>query len=127
MITTLMATGTSDTDPAGAPSPTNPVTLADARAQCRIEADDDSDDLLLTAYIAAAKAAAQRQTGISLADDAVVPSTAEEVAVFRAAMLMMIAHWYVNREAATGDSRIPPMEMPLSATWLFGTIKKWTV
>lgn len=40
-----------------------PVTLAEARLQCRIDPDDTADDARLMAYIAAARGMAEQETG----------------------------------------------------------------
>lgn len=87
------------------------VSLAEARTQVRLSDDDLSEDALFVAYIAAAQRVAFSNLG--LAATAVIPD--EDLGVVRQAMLMMIGHWYMEREAA---------EPPQSAIWLLGTIRK---
>ena len=48
------------------PPAAEPVTLAEARSQCRIAADDTSEDALLGVYIQAAREAAEHQLGRSI-------------------------------------------------------------
>jgi uncharacterized phiE125 gp8 family phage protein len=51
---------------------TEPVSLALARAQCRIEADDTAEDALLSSYIGAARALVEDMTGLILVQRPVV-------------------------------------------------------
>jgi uncharacterized phiE125 gp8 family phage protein len=46
-----------------------------------------------------------------------------EVAIM--AMLLIIGHWYANREATAVDVRGTPAELPLSATWLLEPLRSW--
>ncbi len=55
------------------PVETEPVTLAEARLQCRIDSDDTSHDAILAAYITAAREYAEHYTGRALA-----PQTLEQ-------------------------------------------------
>lgn len=45
------------------PPAREPVTLAEARVQCRVHADDTSEDARLAGYIAAARGMAEQETG----------------------------------------------------------------
>lgn len=87
------------------------VSLAAARQQVRLEADQTDEDVLLAGYIAVAQRVALGQVGV--VDAAVLP--VGDVGVVRQAMLMMVAHWYANREA---------QDVPAAALWLLGTIGK---
>lgn len=85
------------------------VSLAAARQQVRLEEDDTDEDATLTGYIVAAERVALGQLG--LASAAALPPA--DIGVVRLAMLMMVGHWFVNREA---------QEPPSPALWLLGTI-----
>lgn len=85
------------------------------KQHCRVEPDIAQDDALLTVYLNAAVEHVQQYTGRTLYETlAEVPVDDEDEPVMdfalvyndavRAAMLLMIGHWYVNREAVTGDS-----------------------
>ena len=50
------------------PPDQEPISLAEARAQCRISADDTSEDTLLAIYIAAARETAEHELGRKLID-----------------------------------------------------------
>lgn len=93
---------------------TDPVSLADVRLQLRLSDDDVAEDKLLIGYIAAAKRVCVSQTGFSFAEGAPRAPSADDLAVIAQAMLMMVAHWYENRE----DS-----EPQTNAVWLLGTIR----
>ena len=92
----------------------DPISLADVRRQIRLDDDDVSEDPLLTGYMVAARRVCVSQTGFSLADGAANGPSADDVDVIAQAMLMMVAHWYENRE----DSEPPAM-----ALWLLGLIR----
>lgn len=93
---------------------TDPISLADARLQLRLSEDDVAEDKLLTGYIAAAKRVCVSQTGFSFTEGAPRAPSADDLAVIAQAMMMMVAHWYENRE----DS-----EPQTNAVWLLGTIR----
>ena len=86
-----------------------PVTLAEAKAQCRVEY--DTDDELLSSYITAARQWAEGFANIHLAYD----SDVEPIAVkqtCKQAILLIIGHWYSNRENASAGTLA---EIPLGA------------
>lgn len=72
------------------------ISLDEVKHQCRIEHDDE--DGLLVVYINAAKTYAQ-----SWIDD----ELDEENPAQKQALLLLIGHWYVNREAVNADSQLP--------------------
>jgi uncharacterized phiE125 gp8 family phage protein len=55
----------------------------------------------------------------------VSPLGTDDTAVVVQAMLLMMGHWYKNREATQVDARGAPAEIPLSSTWLLNSIRKW--
>lgn len=82
-------------------------TLEELRQQCRIE--DDSGDTLLTLYAEAARGAAERflnrplvTEGEDISGDA-LPLTPD----IKLALMMMVGHWYANREAVSPEQLTP--------------------
>jgi uncharacterized phage protein (predicted DNA packaging) len=77
------------------------LTLDQIKLQCRIELDQTDEDELLTLYEMAARIHAENILRYQIDD-----TVAENV---KQACLMLIAHWYRNREATGGDkvAKIP--------------------
>jgi hypothetical protein len=78
------------------------VSLAEAKDQTSVDQDFDGHDATLTRLIAAAEQWAVNFLNIESLDDLVVdeeesPQTIPEVVT--SAILMMVAHWFENREA----------------------------
>lgn len=80
------------------------VSLSQARAQVRLAEDETGEDTLLEGYIAAAERTCELRTGRFI-DDAAIPAgsavkplDAGEQAVMRQAALLLIGHWFANRE-----------------------------
>lgn len=67
------------------------IDLALAKAQARVT--HDAEDALITSYIAAAQAWVERYIGMTLAE-------ADDAPELDQAMLLLVGHWYQNREAA---------------------------
>lgn len=55
----------------------------------------------------------------------VSPLSSDDLAVVSMAMLLVIGHWYRNRESVAVDIRGTPVELPLSFTWLLGPLREW--
>jgi hypothetical protein len=91
------------------------VSLDDARLQCRLAEDERDEDALLIGYVAAARRACGAVTGLDLSATAPVAISEDDAAVVKQAMLVMISHWYENRDAG---------EMPKQANWLLNTIRR---
>lgn len=91
------------------------VTLEDARLQCRLAADERREDQLIAVYVTAAQRVCAAVTGFDLSPTALVPFSDEDAALVKQAMLVMIAHWFENRDDAA---------TPRSALWLLGTIRR---
>ena len=103
---------------------TDPVTLAEAKAQCRVEF--DTDDELIASYITAARQWVEGFLNIPLVQEETLPSediseTSEDnltdppveiKQTWKQAILLIVAYWYANRENATGVSMT---EIPLGA------------
>ena len=77
------------------------------RQQCRI--DDESEDTLLTLYAQAAKATAETFLNRTLVEkeqdvsgDALLLTTD-----IKLALMMMVGHWYANREAVSPEQLMP--------------------
>lgn len=71
-----------------------PVTLAEAKMQCRV--DGSFEDAYLSTLIAAATAKAENETGLTLVD-AIEPIPAD----LKMGILMLIGLWYDTRSGAT--------------------------
>lgn len=88
------------------------ITLEQVKKQCRIESDITYEDDLLNGYIASARDHVQMHLDRTIYPDA-VPSEDEYSLVDNAsidqAMLLLVAHWYANREAVseTAMSEVP--------------------
>lgn len=97
------------------------IDIAQVRAQVRLEADDTSEDALLTLYLGAAKRAIESHTNRTLynaVED--VPAEGDDSALvinedIDLAMLLIIGHWYANREAVSGTQKL---SVPLGFEYL---------
>jgi len=75
--------------------------LEEIRSQCRIDSDDDQEDKLLTIYAKAARSKAQHFVNRTLYDESVPDSDPDGQAIvddIKLAMLLLVGHWYENRE-----------------------------
>nr|WP_278995902.1 head-tail connector protein [Plesiomonas shigelloides] len=95
-------------------------TLEEVRAQCRIDESSSEEDGLLTMYIAAAKCAVENRTNRMLVDE--MPSDPAKVTNellitddIKLAILLMVGHWYTNREAVSDYEKA---EVPMSFRFL---------
>lgn len=83
------------------------ITLEQVKFQCRIEQDFHYEDGLLNGYIAAARNHVQMHIDRTIYPDA-VPSNDPDGLVDNAsidqAMLLLVAHWYANREAVSDSA-----------------------
>lgn len=80
---------------------TEPVTLAEAKAQCRVEFDTDDD--LISSYITAAREYVENFLNKPLVQEDTDPSEddPEPIVVKQAwkqAILLIVADWYAHRE-----------------------------
>lgn len=93
------------------------IELITVRAHCRIDEDDTSEDSLLNIYTGAAKRYVEKWTRRKLYETNADPGfdTDEDRLLLdddvRTAMLLLIGHWFANREAVTANSA---SEVPLA-------------
>ena len=90
-----------------------PVTLQEAKTQCRVEF--DTDDELLCSYITAARQWAEGFLNLPLvydSDDEEVDPPIKVKRTWKQAILLVIGHWYSNRENAVAGGMV---EIPLGA------------
>lgn len=83
------------------------ITLAEAKLHCRIDADDE--DVLIQGYIAAALSICQKHIGKRFGDEL------EFEPGIRVGCLLLINHWYENREIAADKTT----ELPFTTTSLW--------
>lgn len=97
-----------------------PVTLEEAKLHLRINPGDNSEDGLVGDIITAAREYCENYTGRVFVGD-----EAEEVPkMVKQAMLLLIAHWYNNREAVTVSNMIP-REMEMAVRVMLNQFKVW--
>ncbi|NKF30475.1 phage gp6-like head-tail connector protein [Pseudomonas sp. BGM005] len=122
------------------------LTIEQIKGQCRLELDDDEEDAQLLIYARAAWRQVETKTGRKLfavvlpedappnagADEdylrALLPSTAPENALpvtddVTLAMLLLVAHWYRNREAVTEAASTGAKALPLAFDELIGSYR----
>lgn len=87
------------------------LTLSEAKAHCRIDTADE--DVPITALIAAAEDHLTR-IGCDTAADPAPPS-------LKLAALLLVGHWFFNREAADRD---PPAEIALGVSALTAPLRE---
>jgi len=89
------------------------ISLEQVKYQCRIEQDENEEDVLLEGYIRAARSHCQAWLDRTIYETA-VPSDDPDGVInndsIDQAMLLLVGHWYANREAVT-DSNMT--EVPL--------------
>ena len=110
---------------------TEPITLDEAKAHLRVEfADDDAYiSALITAAREYAEAFQNRLIAARSYGEGETTPEGETVelagAMERQAMLLLIGHWYANREAVTVGAS--GSEVPLAATELLYFNRRWPV
>ncbi|MGL5344882.1 MAG: head-tail connector protein [Plesiomonas sp.] len=92
-------------------------TLDEIKAQCRLEPSFAEEDALLIAYSAAAKCAIENHVNRKLVDNLPDAVTNELLisADIKLAMLMLIGHWYSNRESVADYEK---SEVPMAFRFL---------
>lgn len=119
------------------------LTLEQIKAHCRLELDEVEEDVLLQAYGGAAWRLVETSTGrkliqVVLPEDAPLNAGADEDYLrgllpvgspenalpvtddVTLAMLMLVAHWYRNREAVTEAAAMGSKTLPLAFEALVG-------
>lgn len=91
-----------------------PVDLNDLKDHLRI--DDNSEDDYLTSLIIAARRSIEHRTGLIITGDEPTIAT-DDIEIVRQAMLLLIGHWYLNREGNVAE--------PMQVAWLIDPLKKW--
>lgn len=82
-------------------------TIEELRQQCRI--DDEGEDNLLTLYAQAARKAAETFLNRALVEDG-QETTGDALSLtpdIKLALMMMVGHWYANREAVSPEQLTP--------------------
>lgn len=100
------------------------------KVHLRLDDDHDGEDTLLQAYGRAAWLLAQNKTGRLLVEADALPEGAAENALLldddlRLAMLLLVAHWYEHREAATEAAGMKVL--PLAVDALLGPYRWFTL
>lgn len=96
------------------------ITLDEVKHQLRLETDDTGQDLLLNLYIGAARRAIEQHTDRELLDAPQDDMTERQLVIgddIRAAGLLMVAHWFANREAVADVEKV---EVPFAFRYLIG-------
>lgn len=93
------------------------IEISTVREHCRIDADDTSEDSILTIYIGAAKRHIEKWTRRNLYEtnaDAGFDTDEDRLLLdddIRLVILLLVGHWYANREAVSDKNT---SEMPLA-------------
>ena len=102
---------------------TEPIELADIKADLRLGS-STADDVRLQHLISAARRAVERRTNHSIVGDAPSLPPADMPAI-RQAISMIVAIWYTLPEGVSIDGGASTAELPLGVSWLLDPIKKW--
>lgn len=95
------------------------VTLMDAKAHCRVDSDDE--DALIDGYLKTAIAMVSGANSATGVDVAALPLGSPKRDIAKQAALMLISHWYANREAVlVGETA---MNTPISVEMLINMIR----
>ena len=98
----------------------------------RLEADQVDEDALLLAYGRAAWRLVENKTNRALIEGEALPPESPANALLmaddlRLAMLMLVAHWYRNREAVTDAASTGSRALPLAVDALVGPYRWFSV
>ncbi|WP_369463461.1 head-tail connector protein [Citrobacter braakii] len=91
------------------------------KQHCRIDTDFTGDDALLTLYTGAAARYVQTWTRRTLYEKEVSPGYADDPAPIllnddvKAAMLLLIGHWYANRESVVIGETVSQVPLAVEA------------
>lgn len=81
--------------------------IQELRYQCRIDSDDDAEDVMLELYLNASLKHAEKIVNRHLYDDAVPEDDPDGLVIdddVKLALMLLVSHWYENREPVSHDS-----------------------
>lgn len=100
-----------------------PVSLAIARKHLNIEDGYVADDAYIAGLIIAARYKVELDTRRTFGGD--TPTlTGDDAALAGQAVLLIIGHWFANREAVSVDGRVAAA-LPMSVGWIVDSLCKW--
>lgn len=98
-----------------------PVTLAQIKADLRLDPGPSTDDATLTRNITAARRMVELRSGrVIVGDTADVDG--DDLVTACQAISMIVGAWYANPEGISADGR---GEMPLGVGWIIQSLKRW--
>lgn len=98
------------------------VGLAEAKAHLKIEGDDEDEDIALK-LAAAIRSVENRVDRTFTPSDAAIPDA--DVPAANAAVLLLVGHFYRNREAVVVG--VPAVDLPMAVEWLLDPIARLSV
>lgn len=100
-----------------------PISLAIARKHLNIEDGYLADDAYIAGLITAARRKVELDTRRSFSGD--TPTlTGDDAALASQAVLLIIGHWFANREAVTTEGRVAAA-LPMSVGWIVDSLCAW--
>ncbi|HGY1289856.1 TPA: head-tail connector protein [Raoultella ornithinolytica] len=81
--------------------------VTELRYQCRIDNDDDTEDVMLTLYLNSSLKHAEKITNRKLYDSAVPDDDPDGLVIeddIKLALMLLVSHWYENREPVSSNS-----------------------
>ena len=100
-----------------------PITLDDAKAQCRIPLTDTAEDALLQSYVVVAGAAFEKLSKRSFDATGDEALSANELAIAGQWLLLTVAHFFENRQPVVTDARAVPVAVPQTVDFLMDLIR----
>jgi hypothetical protein len=97
-----------------------PVTIEQVKTHLRLDASADDEDEYLKLLRSAALRSIENHVDRLILDTWPDLDKRDQTVIAQAALLL-IGHWYANREAVGKDGG----EMPLAVHWLLMPLKKW--
>ncbi len=88
----------------------------------RLDAGAGEEDAYLKLLINSAVRSVEKETGREIGSEA-NPFDARDLTIVSTAVLMLVGHWYANREAVSQELR----NIPLSVTWLLDLLRIWSI
>lgn len=103
---------------------TEPVSLAEAKLHLRINPGDSSEDGLIKDLITASREYCENYTSKALVGTDEDGEPVDVPKTIKQALLLLIAHWYTNREAVVATN-VVPREVALTVDALLNQYRKW--